>query len=213
MIFIENKYTRVYFAIITKAKETIHPATTYTEKHHIIPKSLGGSNTKDNLVKLTAREHFVCHRLLTKMTCGTALYKMQKAVERMTASNKFHNRLYISAKLFEQLRIQSYNAHSLLMTGRFSKEDNPMYGKKHTEETKQKLRNAAKLREKSSIETRNKISIARAKQVYSILSKSKMSAAWKLKTKLTCIHCGIICPPHLHNRWHGNNCKLNSGII
>lgn len=38
----------------------------YTECHHILPKSLGGSNDKSNLINLTAREHFICHLLLTK---------------------------------------------------------------------------------------------------------------------------------------------------
>ena len=37
------------------------------EKHHILPKSLGGSNEQNNLVYLTMREHFVAHKLLTKM--------------------------------------------------------------------------------------------------------------------------------------------------
>jgi 5-methylcytosine-specific restriction endonuclease McrA len=35
------------------------------EIHHIIPRSIGGSNNLDNLVKLTYKEHYVCHRLLT----------------------------------------------------------------------------------------------------------------------------------------------------
>jgi 5-methylcytosine-specific restriction endonuclease McrA len=78
MIFINNKYTTWYNSIINKAKDrTING---YTEKHHIIPSSLGGSNDTDNLVKLTPREHFVCHLLLTKMTTGNARYKMNFAL-------------------------------------------------------------------------------------------------------------------------------------
>ena len=38
----------------------------YHERHHIIPKCLGGSNKKDNLIDLFAREHFEAHRLLAK---------------------------------------------------------------------------------------------------------------------------------------------------
>ena len=37
----------------------------YYEKHHILPKCLGGNNDKENLVLLTAKEHYVCHKLLT----------------------------------------------------------------------------------------------------------------------------------------------------
>ena len=36
---------------------------TYYEKHHINPKWLGGNDTKDNLILLTAKEHFIAHLL------------------------------------------------------------------------------------------------------------------------------------------------------
>jgi hypothetical protein len=41
----------------------------YVEAHHILPKSfnLGGRLDRDNLVYLSAREHFICHHLLMKM--------------------------------------------------------------------------------------------------------------------------------------------------
>lgn len=38
----------------------------YYETHHILPKCLNGSNDKDNLVLLTAKEHYICHKLLNK---------------------------------------------------------------------------------------------------------------------------------------------------
>lgn len=40
---------------------------TYYEEHHIVPRCLGGSDDKSNLVLLTAREHFIAHRLLSKI--------------------------------------------------------------------------------------------------------------------------------------------------
>ena len=67
MIFIDNKYTKWYFSIISTAQSRTLPQELYSEKHHIMPKSAGGSNKKSNLVRLTAKEHFVCHRLLPKM--------------------------------------------------------------------------------------------------------------------------------------------------
>lgn len=36
-------------------------------KHHIIPRCMGGSDEHDNLVELTAEEHYVAHQLLVKM--------------------------------------------------------------------------------------------------------------------------------------------------
>lgn len=66
-MFLNNKYTNYYNSIIYRAKSRTMPKETYTEIHHIIPRSLGGSNSKSNLVLLTAREHRLAHILLTKM--------------------------------------------------------------------------------------------------------------------------------------------------
>ncbi len=63
--FLDNKYTKCYYRLIEKAQQTKY--NDYTEKHHIIPRSLRGTNTKENLVILSAREHFICHLLLCKM--------------------------------------------------------------------------------------------------------------------------------------------------
>lgn len=56
-------YKRVHDSIIHRAKN--RNIEGYIETHHIIPKCLGGNNKKSNLVKLTAKEHFIVHRLLT----------------------------------------------------------------------------------------------------------------------------------------------------
>ena len=65
MNYIDNKYTRLYYKLILKAQQT--PTAGVTEKHHIIPRCMGGSNKKDNIVNLSIKEHRVCHRLLLKM--------------------------------------------------------------------------------------------------------------------------------------------------
>ena len=81
-MFIINKYSTVYYQIIKRAcnrgldKKAL---PYYTESHHIIPRSLAGANTSNNLVLLTAKEHFVCHRLLVKMTVGHAHELMKHA--------------------------------------------------------------------------------------------------------------------------------------
>ena len=50
-------YQRIYDQIINRAKERTLEG--YKEKHHIIPKCMGGSNEKQNLIELTAKEHFI----------------------------------------------------------------------------------------------------------------------------------------------------------
>lgn len=91
-MFLSNKYTTWYFAIISNRHTNIDVA----ENHHIIPRSLGGKNRKENIVRLTPKEHFVCHWLLTKMTFGENRKKMCYAFWSMTRNNKKTNRSYSS---------------------------------------------------------------------------------------------------------------------
>lgn len=59
------KYEKIYNQIIERAKS--RTVEGYTEKHHIIPKCLGGTNDKTNIVKLYAKEHYICHKLLCEI--------------------------------------------------------------------------------------------------------------------------------------------------
>jgi hypothetical protein len=103
-MFIENKYTKWYYNIIYRAKSRERIKNDYYEKHHIIPRSLGGNDDKENLIELTAREHFVCHLLLTKMLTGNEKYKMVFALSRMLHKNKKHNRYSPSSRIYELSR-------------------------------------------------------------------------------------------------------------
>lgn len=98
-MFIQNKYSRYYYNIINNAQS--RQVLGYVEKHHIIPKSLGGTNLSTNLVALTAREHYICHLLLTKFTIGNAYHKMSYALHRIT--NK-KNAVIKSSRIYEIIR-------------------------------------------------------------------------------------------------------------
>ena len=63
---LEGKYTNWYFNIVNECKVS-PPQNVYTERHHIVPECLGGSDDDSNMVALTAKQHFICHLLLTKM--------------------------------------------------------------------------------------------------------------------------------------------------
>lgn len=104
-MYLQNKYTRWYYNIIQRAQSRILPADVYTEKHHIIPSSLGGSNSISNIASLTSREHFICHLLLTKMTTGNNLFKMKHAVSMlMNAKNIGKGRYVPSSRLYEYVK-------------------------------------------------------------------------------------------------------------
>jgi len=117
-MFKENKYTKYYYLLTDKAKGRI--LTEYTERHHIIPHSLGGSDDKDNLVELTAREHFICHWLLIKMTEGENRSKMLYALNGMKAENRYQQRYSsaITARVYERYRIEHAKNHSERMKGK-----------------------------------------------------------------------------------------------
>lgn len=58
-------YKKIYFQLVRHRKD--FPAEGYVENHHVIPRSLGGSDDVDNLAPLTAREHWIAHLLLHKI--------------------------------------------------------------------------------------------------------------------------------------------------
>lgn len=58
-------YSKIYDRIVERRKK--EKPKGYKECHHIVPKCMGGSDEKQNIVELTAREHFICHLLLTRM--------------------------------------------------------------------------------------------------------------------------------------------------
>lgn len=60
-------YSRHYFLLCDRAISRTLPDNTYTERHHIMPRCIGGDNSKDNLIRLTAEEHYLAHQLLVKM--------------------------------------------------------------------------------------------------------------------------------------------------
>lgn len=60
-------YQNIYNTIIFFAKSRISDPTVHYDKHHILPKSMGGTDDPTNLVNLTDREHFLVHTLLWKI--------------------------------------------------------------------------------------------------------------------------------------------------
>lgn len=58
-------YRKIYDSLIERGKN--RKLEGYKESHHIIPKCLGGKDTKDNLVELTPEEHYLAHQLLVKI--------------------------------------------------------------------------------------------------------------------------------------------------
>lgn len=138
-MFKENKYSQIYYSIIERAKS--REKIGYTETHHILPRSMGGTDEPFNLVELTAREHYVCHLLLPKMTEDENRYKMIYAYTIMSGRKIYGSRKYAFyreeyAKINSQMR--SGEGNGMWGVDR-SGEKNTFYGKRHSEETKRKI--------------------------------------------------------------------------
>ena len=121
-------YLKIYQKIIERAK--IRQLEGYVEKHHIIPKCIGGDNKKENIIQLTPKEHFLCHLLLCEIypeniKLKQALWLM--AIGKNTSKGKHYK---ISTKTYEYLKLKQI---SLMKGNKYH------LNKKHTEETKRKI--------------------------------------------------------------------------
>ena len=139
-MYLKNKYTNWYNNIIANALLDVNREG-YLESHHIIPKSIGGTNDKSNLVKLTPKEHFICHMLLPKMTIGKNKSKMIRAAWMIaTMGNKNQDRIKVKSRKYCLLK-ESWISVS---KGPKSEEHKQKLRKPKTKEHKQKLSDARK---------------------------------------------------------------------
>lgn len=167
--FIANKYTNWYYNIISNANKR-ERTDAYTENHHIVPKSLGGDNSLENLVRLTAREHFLCHYLLTKMTAGQHRIKMCFAFNAFRRSSSNQERM-LSSRQYELVRKLVSSARSEFLKGNtynLGKKRGPI-----SEETRRKISESKKGKSLSA-EQKIKISLATKGKVTSEETKQKM---------------------------------------
>jgi hypothetical protein len=86
-----DRYVKMYNELIDHCKARKPLSTNFYEVHHITPRSLGGTDSQENLVKLTPREHFHAHLLLARITTGAAKIKMAHALRMMSGINKSTN--------------------------------------------------------------------------------------------------------------------------
>jgi hypothetical protein len=143
-----SKYSRWYEQLVDNARSRTLPKGSYSEGHHIIPRSLGGDIGKVNIVRLTAREHYVAHSLLWRMKLpGTAGSKMAFAfntfINKMTTKERgIHHTYTISSRVYESFRKE----YSRMLKAKYALEGGTFLGRKHSEETKRKIGEKSKLK-------------------------------------------------------------------
>lgn len=193
-------YKKIYDDLIAKAKSEnrIKSSLNYYEAHHIIPRCLGGEGrhsqwrTHENLVLLTAREHYVAHKLLCHIYPDNL--KLMRAFYAMLTMKSKGRDYRVCSREYQEIR--------LLISKNMSGANNPIHrienpfknpvilekirqsriGFRHSEVTKQKLSQVAKDRVFSD-ETKLKISESNKGKQVSKETRQKLSLAAKGKKK------------------------------
>jgi len=219
-MFLENKYSKWYFKIIDKRLNEKYAG--YAERHHIIPKSLGGGNTKENIVALSAKEHFIVHLLLTEMCKDkTDRRKMRYALKRMMG-NRQSPQVWTSG----QYNIARIKNHKALLGRKFTEEHKQKIaesnkGQKRSKEARQKMSDIAKKRtgDKNPFygkthkkETKEKISKANTGKIQSEEIKLRKSMIMKNKPKIKCEYCNRDFDAGNYKKSHGEKCRMKGDI-
>ena len=136
----------------------------YSEVHHVVPVSMGGSNDKDNLIALTARQHYVAHWMLAKACGGSAA----RAFFMMSNFGKYGT---VNSTTYDKARKEYAKQVSLQMK---EQPNVPEF----TEEHREKLRQA-KLGTKLTDEHKAKVGQAQIGRKLSEETKRKISEAKK----------------------------------
>lgn len=174
-MFLNNKYKKWYNSIISNAKLKVNIGI--VEKHHIIPKSLGGTDDNNNLVLLTPREHFICHLLLIKMTVGINKSKMAAAILLMIKNtNKLLHREKITSRKYDNRRffrnIKFSDEHRRKLSEAAKKRKPRIPSPEELEKRRQSLLGKNKGK-KLSDETKRKISQSKKGHVYGCYSEER----------------------------------------
>lgn len=159
-------YSKIYNSLIARAqgRAKVHrdsPCYVYYERHHIVPRCLNGSDESDNLVYLTAEEHWLAHLLLVKIYPGVP--SLVFACQAMSVSGGNNQRT--TNKLFGWIR-RAYSEES----------SKRQLGKTVSPETKNKISQALKGR--PNIRQQGNGNVAKRPDVAAKISKSNRGKSW-----------------------------------
>lgn len=186
----------------------------YYERHHILPRCVEGGNEKENLVLLTAKEHFVCHKLLVEIfpeepkLINAYFLMCTKASSSGERNYKVGLREYEKVKeLYSKLVSERQIGEKNHMYGK-SGELSPTFGKIPTKEVRKKMSESQKGRRHPE-EVKLKISKANIGLKRSEEAKKNMKNGCKNKKNIACLYCGKIMDAANAKKYHFDNCPDN----
>jgi hypothetical protein len=176
-----------YDSLVNKARSRQAPE--YVERHHIVPRCMGGSDSADNLVSLTPEEHFVAHLLLAKIFAGNvkvlhaamAMQMVNRETQRREVNNKRYGWLrkrFSEARRGHVVPEETRDKIRAALTGRRLPDEQRRklreanIGRVASEETREKMR-AAQLGKKHRPETIEKLKLVNRRE-FSEETKAKL---------------------------------------
>jgi len=171
-------YKKIYNDLIGSRKNRIPENGVYYEKHHIILKSMGGTNKKENLVLLTAREHFLAHWILWRIYRNSpTAYSFYILCNKNKSS---------SSRIFAEAKEARAKNSKPLSEEHKRKVSEALKGYKHSDETKKNMSISGKgkktrLGSSLSDETKNKIRLGNIGKIRSEVTRNKIGEANKGK--------------------------------
>lgn len=222
--------------MIEKARSRDSSTLKYVERHHIIPKSLGGTNDESNIVHITPEEHFLAHQLLVKIYPNNK--SMVYAVKVMTTGNKHHGR--VNNKLFGWLRRKFIETNSGENNSNHIKYKNMTADERLADKQKRSITQKgkphpwmcgennpskrddvkAKLREYhlansprrgvSFPEQAERMKINNPMKDPLVADKTRQARLGIPRPKKMCPHCSRVVGDNTYSRWHGDNCKFKN---
>ena len=161
-------YQKIYNNLINRSKD--RSTKGYVEKHHIIPRCLGGTDSKENIVNLYPEEHYLAHLLLCKLNKNNS--KLLYAAMNMTSGSMINNGKR-NNKAYGWLRRQYAKA----MSG----DNNPSRQNPNLQKEASKKR----IGQTRSKETKLRMSQAQKGRTFSEETKKKMSEAAKARPPIS----------------------------
>jgi hypothetical protein len=129
-----------YLRFIEHCKKKKYHANEYLERHHIVPRHAGGTNNKENLIKLSLKDHTLAHKIRYEV------YRSQydlSAYNYMTGQFAKAKRAICAANGAKSKGRKLTEEHKQKISKATSGQNNPFYGKTHTLEVRQKLRESS----------------------------------------------------------------------
>lgn len=218
MIIYSLKYYTKYNQIVKHYKDLDlqKSGELYTESHHIIPKSMGGDNSKENLVRVPARVHFLLHWMLYRIYRTSSLANAWNSMRRDKHGNRYKSKSFDYIKtaicLFQKGQTPwnkgiSPTAESRLkMSMSHIGQVSPNKGKILSDKTKAKIAMSGKDRITSE-DTKQKLSLSLRGKKLSNEHKEKISQNIKSTPEITCPYCSKTGNHASMHRWHFDNCR------